>query len=67
VARSGATGRDGRGEAGDEPSGDDGGPPPGDLSGFGEFRRSAGPLPTVAAVLVAVVFSLGTLAWVFLR
>ena len=39
----------------------------GDLSGFAEFRRSAGPLPTLAAVLVAVLFSLGVLAWVFLR
>lgn len=39
----------------------------GDLDGFGEFRRSAGPLPTIAAVLVAVVFGLGVLAWVFLR
>lgn len=36
------------------------------LVGFGEFRRSQGPVPVLVAVLVGVAFALCVLAWVFL-
>lgn len=38
----------------------------GELAGFGEFRRSQGPVPVLVAVLVGVAFALCVLAWVFL-
>lgn len=34
-----------------------------DLVGFGEFRRSKGPWPTILAFGVAVLFALGILGW----
>lgn len=37
------------------------------MSGFSSFQRSAGNLPVVAVLLVALVFSAAVLWWVFLR
>lgn len=38
-----------------------------DLSEFSTFRRSAGNMPVVAVLTVAVLFSSAVLWWVFLR
>ncbi|MCC5953987.1 MAG: hypothetical protein JJU45_17975 [Acidimicrobiia bacterium] len=35
-----------------------------DLVGFGEFRRSRGPWPTILAVAAAAMLAIGVLAWV---
>lgn len=35
-----------------------------DLVGFGEFRRSRGPWPTILTVGVAILFALGILGWI---
>lgn len=35
-----------------------------DLVGFGEFRRSKGPWPTILTIGVAVLFALGILGWI---